>query len=186
MEIQLWTAANNQMTNVVTDPLGNDTAYVFTALNGVCNLYFETTTRNYQGASSGRQILQQIDTTYQLPVSNTPFTAYQATVYPSNKIKLVQRTPDFLAAGVAVNHRLVWYPENWNTIGARFSRGGFCVKQHSLSMAENRRYLTAHLLDLKASGRHDQIPTLPTTQKRVARLRSRHNQSLHRRNRLCL
>jgi hypothetical protein len=28
--------ANNEMTNVVTDPLGNDTVHVFTALNGVC------------------------------------------------------------------------------------------------------------------------------------------------------
>src|SRR5262249_31371343 len=66
-----WGAlANNSLTSVVTDPLGNDTVHVFTALqpgigqNGIGCAFYETSTLNYQGSRSSGQLLKRVDTTY--------------------------------------------------------------------------------------------------------------------------
>lgn len=55
------TAPNGTYTNVVTDPLGNDTVHVFTNLGS----FYETSTRTYKGSYTSGQLLRQVDTGYQ-------------------------------------------------------------------------------------------------------------------------
>jgi RHS repeat-associated protein len=106
-----WGAINGAvLSNVVGDPLANETVHTFTALDGVggCNLY-ETQTQNFQGTRTAGQLLQQVDKTYSVGsvfdpqgnggLGNVFAATIKTTLQPSGKIKLVQRTPD---AGLGV------------------------------------------------------------------------------------
>jgi RHS repeat-associated protein len=55
--------SNLNMTNIVTDPLGNDTVHVVTGLAQACSFY-ETKTQAYQGSSSSGTLLKTVVTEY--------------------------------------------------------------------------------------------------------------------------
>src|SRR6185437_10212478 len=57
------TGANGTFTNVVTDPLGNDTTHVFT---NYLSSFYETSTITYRGAYTSGQPVKQVDTGYQV------------------------------------------------------------------------------------------------------------------------
>jgi RHS repeat-associated protein len=62
------TPSGGVMSNTVSDPLGNDTMHVFTSLDGAGGcLFYETSTKSYQGAQGSGSLLRQVDTTYQTP-----------------------------------------------------------------------------------------------------------------------
>ncbi len=101
-----WGAPSSTgITNYVTDPLGNDTVHVFTALDGAGGCaFYETTTQYYQGAKSSR-LLRQVDTTYypvlifstySLPLhaGNVVAKDITTTIYPSGKVSKIHREYD--------------------------------------------------------------------------------------------
>jgi RHS repeat-associated protein len=98
--------ANGVVSNLVTDPLNNDTAHVFTALDGSSGCaFYETSTQYYQGTKSPAHLLKQINTTYYPPL---PFLTYSGesapgnvvpkdittTVFPSRKVSRIHREYD--------------------------------------------------------------------------------------------
>jgi len=103
------TIASGSLTNVVTDPLGNDTAHVFSDLSlqtgtvPYCKFY-ETGTIQYQGAQSANNPIQRADTTYStanfsvstddISPRNVFATDVLTTVFPSGKVKKVHKDPD--------------------------------------------------------------------------------------------
>jgi RHS repeat-associated protein len=100
-----WGAVvNKTITNTVTDPLGNDTVHVFTALDQLCGFY-ETRTKTYRGLQSAGQLLKQVDTSY-YPVliyttdsgenvaGNVVPKDITTTVYPSGKVSKIHREYD--------------------------------------------------------------------------------------------
>lgn len=150
---------NNTITNTVTvtDPAGNgnDTVHIFTALNGLCSLLYETTTQEFQGAASGGQLLRQVDTSYQAPLpgqSFTPFaTAYTTTVYPSGKVKLVQRKPD-TGPGSATWPSFGLVAQELEYDWGQGAPGPLLRETDTVyQWQKDSRYLTANLLDLPAS-----------------------------------
>ncbi|HXB21392.1 MAG TPA: hypothetical protein VNV88_08425, partial [Candidatus Solibacter sp.] len=159
-----WGAAlsDGSMTNVVTDPLGNDTVHVFRAQDGTdgCGFY-ETRTQHYQGSSSTGRLLQQVDTVYasaMLPsdtgdsngLSNVVPTSIRTTVYPSGKVSLITRSYDTgLGANAPIFGNVVSekiYDWGQGAPGALLRETDTTYQWQS-----NGSYLTAHLLDLPAS-----------------------------------
>ena len=105
----LHTAKTAPFTNTVKDSLGNDSDHVFTDLGAgstACSFY-ETSEIEYKGSGAGRQRLKQIDTRYAstaLPVLGGPVTELMlgnvfakkitTTLFPSNKVSQILKTPD--------------------------------------------------------------------------------------------
>jgi RHS repeat-associated protein len=148
-------------TNVITDPLGNDTVHVFTHFQADLNFY-ETTTRTYQGPYTGGALLKEVDTGYQgttvgdsadgihgavLPIS------IQTTVYPSGKVNLIQTSYDAAltdpTSGTASYGKVVTEQEyDWDT-----GKHGPLLRETDTTYKwqVDSDYLTAHFLDLPAS-----------------------------------
>ncbi|HLJ26988.1 MAG TPA: hypothetical protein VKY85_09800, partial [Candidatus Angelobacter sp.] len=155
---QWGTPANNSLTNVVTDPLGNDTVHGFTFLGNGCRFY-ETSTQNYQGRQSGGQLLQQVDTVYSSSVlndnsgsdvGNVVPVSIKTTVYPSGKVKLVTKSYDAgLGANAPIFGNVVTEKEyDWGQGAA-----GALLRETDTTYQwqVNSAYLTAHLLDLPSA-----------------------------------
>jgi RHS repeat-associated protein len=163
------TATSSSLTNIVTDPAGNDTVHVFSDLNPLAGLgpackFFETSTIQYQGPQSAGKPLQRTDTAYSAAniaiddsggvsgygLGNVFATDITTTVYPSNKVKKVHRDPDpglgtgFPSFGNVVKE--LEYDWGQGAPGALL-RETDTVYQWQKSSA----YLTAHLLDLPSS-----------------------------------
>src|SRR5882724_9652634 len=162
-----WGAfASPILTNSVTDPLGNDTVHVFTAQavgggSSSCDLY-ETTTTEYQGASSANQSRRRVDTTYSsqflaadtapvgLALGNIRPTTIQTTMYPSGKVKLVSKQYDSgLGAGLPIFGNVVKELEyDWD----QGAPGALLHETDTVyQWQKNSAYLTARMLDLPAS-----------------------------------
>jgi RHS repeat-associated protein len=162
------TLANGSLTNVATDPLGNDTVYVFTQqaapgtpFDGSCNLY-ETSSTAYKGAQSANHPLQRVDTTYTTTaiaedssgsgggLGNVFATDIVTTVYPSGRVKKVHKDPDTgLGAGLPIFGNVKKELEyDWG----QGQPGPLLRETDTTYQWEiNSAYLTAHLLDLPAS-----------------------------------
>jgi YD repeat-containing protein len=95
------TISNGVLTNVMTDPLGNDSVHTFTSLSGAngCD-YYENITQEYEGSRNSGTLLKRVDTTYSSAfvaasdgafLGNVVPTSIQTTVYPSGKVSLVQK-----------------------------------------------------------------------------------------------
>ena len=156
-----WGAAVNKViTNTVTDPLGNDTDHVFTALDNAC-AYYETSTKSYQGSGNARRLLKQVDTTYYPTLSiildsgdsatgNVVPKDITTTVFPSGKVSKIHREYDTgLGAGKPifgnVKKELVY---DWG----QGAPGVLLRETDTTYQCEvNAAYLTAHLLDLPSS-----------------------------------
>src|SRR5262249_51664701 len=108
----------NSYTNVVTDPLNNDTAYTFSTLGGANNgfndvvSYFLTTTKTYQGSQGSGTLLKQEDLQYYnnglTGNSNIvrPFVT-QITTTLNGKVSKVVRTSDSGPSGSSYPFGLV-------------------------------------------------------------------------------
>ncbi len=96
-----WTYAysgtTGSSTTTVTDPAGNDTVHVFTALDGHCVLY-ETQTRYYQGSSTTGTLLKQTDTLYTFSLLNDDSGA-NSSVYGNIVADSVKTTPSRVLGG---------------------------------------------------------------------------------------
>jgi len=155
------TVANGFMTNTVTDPLGNDAAHGFTALEGVggCG-YYETKTQTYQGTGGARQLLKQVDTTYTSlgfstdsgvgwSLGNVVATSIKTTIYPGGKVSLVQRTYAPPIAGQPISGNVATEKQyDWGQ-----GVPGALLKETDTTYQwqVNSAYLTAHLIDLPAT-----------------------------------
>ena len=147
--------ANGVMTNTVTDPLQNDTDHVFTALVAPCGSIYETSTADYQGTGSSRQLVKQLDTGYQTSLAGETFSifanSYRTTIFPSGKVKLVQRTKD---PGLG-NPKLPTYGLVTQQLEYDWGQGapGPLLRETDTvyQWQKDSRYLTANLLDLPAS-----------------------------------
>jgi RHS repeat-associated protein len=155
------TPSNGVISNLVTDPLFNDTAHVFTALDGPNGCaFYETRTQYYKGSQSAGQLLKQVDTSY-YPVASFSADAAPATgnvvikditttVFPSGKASKIHREYDTgLGTGKPIFGNVVreqQYDWGQGTPGALL-RETDTVYQWQ----KNPAYLTAGLLDLPAS-----------------------------------
>ena len=147
--------ANGTMTNTVTDPLGNDTDHVFTALNGLCTLAYETSTQEYRGTGNSRQLLKQVDTHYQTALGQEALfvfaDSYKTTVYPSGKVKLVQRTPD-PGLGDRSQPTFGLVSQELEYDWGQGAPGPLLRETDTVyQWQKDSRYLTARLIDLRAS-----------------------------------
>src|SRR5579884_528996 len=163
---QWGTATSSGLTNTVTDPLGNDTVHIFTALipqgssTPSCDL-FETSTIQYQGSAAANHPLQRVDTTYSSalvsadvssvsPVGNVFATDIVTTVYPSGKVKKVHKDPDAgLGPGLPIFGNVIKELEyDWG----QGAPGALLRETDTVyQWQKDSSYLTAHLLDLPAS-----------------------------------
>jgi RHS repeat-associated protein len=159
-----WGAAQSDgtMTNVVNDPLGNDTVHVFTAQDstGGCGFY-ETRVQAYQGFRGSGKLLQQLDTVYAsaiLPsdaqgfdgLSNVVPTSIKTTIFPSGKVNLVTKTYD---TGLGTNAPIFGNVVSEKVYDWGQGAPGALLRETDTSYVwqTDARYLTAHLLDLPAS-----------------------------------
>lgn len=160
--IYTWgTAVNGVISNLVTDPLFNDTAHIFTALDGPNGCaFYETSTQYYQGPKNPAHLLKQIDTTYypvtsfaadaQTAVGNVVSKDVTTTIYPSGKVSMVHREYD---QGLGTNKPIfgnvkkeLEYDWGQGVHGPLLRETDTTYKWETAS-----DYLTAHLLDLPAS-----------------------------------
>jgi RHS repeat-associated protein len=151
------TISNLSLTNVSTDPNGNDTAHVFSYLaGGGSEGYVETSTLYYQGAKAAGQMLKRVDTDYALAtaisshIANVFPTSIQTAVYPSGKVSLVTKAYDTgPGSGAPVFGNVVTEKEyDWGqgTPGALLRETDTTYQWQT-----NSAYLTAQLVDLSAS-----------------------------------
>ncbi|HET8891879.1 MAG TPA: RHS repeat-associated core domain-containing protein [Candidatus Angelobacter sp.] len=161
----LWTytwgaAVNKVITNTVTDPLGNDTVHVFTAVDNLC-AYYETSTKSYQGNKNAGHLLKQVDTTYYpvLPIitdsgenvaGNVVPKDITTTVFPSGKVSKIHREYDSgLGTGKPIFGNVkkeLEYDWGQGAPGALLRETDTTYQWET-----NSAYLTAHLLDLPVS-----------------------------------
>ena len=153
-------SASGTITNVVTDPLGNDTVHVFTNLQG--RGLYETRTQSYQGSYTAGTLLEDVSTGYQVyylmdanedgGLEVLP-NSIQTTVYPSGKVKLVQKSYDAaltdpVSGTASYGKLLVEKDYDWGQ-GAP----GALLRETDTTYEwqVNSAYFTAHMLDLPAS-----------------------------------
>ena len=91
--------SDGTITNIVTDPTGNDTAHVMSPVGPPCGFY-ETETRSYQGSHTGGALLKTVDTVYSggegnlnvIPANVVPITV--TTTLANGKVNQVTRQYD--------------------------------------------------------------------------------------------
>jgi RHS repeat-associated protein len=153
-----WSSNVITLTNAVTDPSGNDTVHVFTALDGMTSFY-ETSTQYFLGTKGG-QPFKQVDTTYAPYASLTEnsLTAnivpinIKTTLNPSGKVSLVTREYDKgfgtidspIFGNVTKQFEYDW---GQGAPGALLLRETDTTYQWQV----DSRYLDAHLIDLAAT-----------------------------------
>ncbi len=142
-------AANNILTNWVTDPAGNDTVHTFTALDGAC-AFFETATLSYQGTKDTGTLLKRVDTTYQylnqsvgIPLS------IQTTLYPSGKVSLMTKSYD-PGPGDGLGFGLVTTEKEFDW-GSGAHGPQLRETDTSYQWQSDSRYLSAYLLNLTSA-----------------------------------
>jgi RHS repeat-associated protein len=152
--------SDGSLTNVVTDPLGNDSVHVFHSIGGSCN-FFETSTLSYHGSKSTGQLLERVDTTYSGTTlninSNTANgagnvvpTAIVTTDSLSGKISQTLKSydPGFGTGFPIFGNPTVEKVYDWGS-GAS---GPLLRETDTTYLFQNDgRYLTANLVDLPAS-----------------------------------
>src|SRR6185437_7928312 len=154
-------SANGTFTNVVTDPLGNDTVHVFTDFLAALAFY-ETKTQTYQGSYTAGTLVRQIDTGYQATsvgdsedgiLATVLPNSIQTTVYPSGKVNLVQKSYD--AALTDPHSGTTSYGKVITEKQYDWGQGspGPLLRQvdTTYKWQLDSAYLTAHMLDLPAT-----------------------------------
>jgi YD repeat-containing protein len=151
-----WNSAGNTLTNTVTDPAGNDTVHIFTALDGLTSFY-ETSAQYFQGPQAG-QPRKQVDTTY-APyailteneiVGNVVPSSIKTTLNPSGKVSLVTKQYDAgFGPGSSIFGNVVKeFEYDWGSP----SPGALLRETDTTYQWQiDARYLSAHLIDLPAS-----------------------------------
>jgi len=147
---------NGAITNVVTDPLQNDTVHVFTNIGGGGPGWYETSTLMYQGAQANGQLLKRVDTIYGTAALvggghlGNVFPTVITTTLGNGKVSQVTKSYDSgLGAGAPIFGNVMVQKEyDWGQ-GAP----GALLRETDTSYQwqVDARYLTAHMLDLPAS-----------------------------------
>ncbi|HET6843359.1 MAG TPA: RHS repeat-associated core domain-containing protein [Candidatus Angelobacter sp.] len=145
--------SDGTLTNIVTDPLGNDTAHVMGPQSGVTCAYYETETRYYQGTRTNGTLLRTVDTAYSSNQDGLHFVADNVvpttitTTLANGKVNRVTRQYDPGIAGTFGNVTLETVTD-WGQ-GAP----GFVLKQTATTYQwqQDANYLNAGLVDLPAS-----------------------------------
>ena len=158
--------------NTVTDPAGNDTVHTFTDLSAAAGLgpgckFYETSTVQYQGASSGNNKVQRVDTSYSSTsmltddgtgssqLGNIFATDVVTTVYPSGKVKKVHKDPDpGQGTGLPSFGNVIKeldYDWGQGAPGPLLREADTVYQWQKADTSGNKPYLAAHLLDLPAS-----------------------------------
>lgn len=162
--IYTWGAwSGSTVTNVVTDPLGNDAVHVFTSLGGQsgCSPY-ETATKSYSGSSTnGGTLLKEIDTTYSYGgafcdnspncgVGNVVPTNIQTTDYTSGMVTATAKSYD---AGYGTNEPIFGNVTSQSDYDWGSGAPGALLKQIATTyeFQNNSNYLSGNLPDLPAS-----------------------------------
>src|SRR5882724_6463646 len=151
-----WSSAGTNLTNTVTDPSGNDTVHLFTALDGLTSFY-ETTTKYFQGLQGG-QPLKQVDTTY-APYAlltennltgNVVPTSIKTTLQPSGKVNQVTKQYDagFGAGSSIFGNVMKEFEYDW---GAGSPGALLRETDTTYQWQIDSRYRDANLIDLPAS-----------------------------------
>ena len=151
-----WGAPGTTFTNTVTDPAGNDTVHVFTALDNVCSFY-ETATKYFQGPQSG-QPLKQVDTAYSpntiltedFNLGNVVPISIKTTLNPSGKVNLVTKQYDTgFGPGSPIFGNVIKEQEfDWG----QGTPGPLLRETDTVyQWQKDPSYLNAHLVDLPAS-----------------------------------
>ncbi|MBZ5533771.1 MAG: hypothetical protein LAO20_20265, partial [Acidobacteriia bacterium] len=176
-----WGApSGGQQTNVVTDPLGNDTKHIFSEISSValpagltpvCRFY-ETATVQYQGAQSANQPMQRSDTTYVATnavldnggpgstsapgLTNVFATEVLTTLYTNRtatKVKKVHKDPDpGLGAGLPIfGNTVKELVYDWKDPNPNVPWVLLRETDTVYQWQKNSNYLTANMVDLPAS-----------------------------------
>src|SRR4051812_6046684 len=150
-----WGAPGTTLSNTVTDPAGNDTVHVFTALDGYCAFY-ETSTKYFQGAQAG-QPSKQVDTGYspntivtEQGIGNVVATSIKTTLNPSGKVNLVTKQYDagFGSYSPIFGNVIKEQEFDWG-LGAP---GPLLRETDTVyQWQKDSNYLNAHMVDLPAS-----------------------------------
>ncbi|MGA3093249.1 MAG: RHS repeat-associated core domain-containing protein, partial [Terriglobales bacterium] len=140
------TWSGGTVTNVVTDPLGNDVVHVFKMIG--CPTY-ETATKSYQGSSKTGPLLQEIDTTYSTGDGIVP-TYIQTTDYTSGLVKAIAKSYD---PGYGTNRPIFGNVTSETDYDWGPGAPGGVLRQIATTyeFQNNSNYLTANLPDLPAS-----------------------------------
>ncbi len=155
--------SDGTITNVVTDPNGNDTAHVMSPIAVPCGFY-ETQTRSYQGSQSKGTLLKTVVTHYTGVVGNLNFVATNVvpdtitTTLPSGKVSQITRQYDTGIPSTVQNPSGVTTFANVTLETATdWGQGspGPVIKQTATTYQwqadSTGQYLNAGLLDLPAS-----------------------------------
>jgi RHS repeat-associated protein len=150
-----WGAPGTTLSNTVTDPAGNDTVHVFTALDGFCAFY-ETSTKYFQGTQAG-QPSKQVDTGYspntivtEQGIGNVVATSIKTTLNPSGKVNLVTKQYDagFGSSSPIFGNVIKEQEFDWG-LGAP---GALLRETDTVyQWQKDSNFLNAHLVDLPAS-----------------------------------
>jgi RHS repeat-associated protein len=156
------TYSGSTVTNVVTDPLGNDVVHIFTSLGGPssCTPY-EAATKSYTGLSTnGGTLLKEVDTTYSYGgpgcdnspcgIGNVVPTIIQTTDYPNGVVAAVTKSYD---SGYGANEPIFGNVTTESDYDWGNGTKGSLLRQTTTSyqFQSNSNYLTGNLLDLPAS-----------------------------------
>jgi RHS repeat-associated protein len=157
----------NPLTNVTTDPLGNDTVSTFSTLttdqttnapfgNNDVGAYYVTTTKKYQGSQGSGTLLKQEDLQYysngQTSISSVVngFVT-QVTTTVNGKVSRVTRTPDSGGYGANGPNFGVVTVEKKYDFGSGQPGALLNETDTSYQWQSNANYLVASLIDLPAT-----------------------------------
>ncbi len=147
---------NGAITNVVTDPLQNDTVHIFTNIGGGSAGWYETSTLMYKGAQANGQLLKRVDTIYGTAALvggghlGNVFPTVITTTLGNGKVSQINKSYDSgLGAGAPIFGNVMVQKEyDWGQGGP-----GTLLRETDTSYQwqVDARYLIAHMLDLPAS-----------------------------------
>jgi RHS repeat-associated protein len=152
--------ANGTITNVVTDPLGNDTVHTFSPIAVGCN-FFETATLSYSGSHTTGQLLKSIATTYSGGAfsvetvdgnsgGNVVPKAIVATDSLSGKVSQTLKSYD---PGLGTNQPIFGIPITQKDYDWGVGSPGALLREVDTTylFQNDARYLTAQIVELPAS-----------------------------------
>jgi RHS repeat-associated protein len=152
--------ANGSITNVVTDPLGNDTVHTFSPIGAACN-FFETATLSYSGSHTTGQLLKSIATTYSGSAfqvetvtgnsgGNVVPTAIVTTDLLSGQVSQTLKSYD---PGLGTNQPIFGIPITQKDYDWGVGSPGALLREVDTTylFQNDARYLTAQIVELPAS-----------------------------------
>lgn len=157
--------SNGTMTNVVTDPAGNDTVHVVSAIGGTgsCS-YYETQTVYYQGPQSANHVLKTVNTAYSSSPANgfsyPDGGAYAYNVYPQTITTvepngLTKQTVTMQDSGITVNGVSLILGSEVSRQEYDYGQGspGALIRQtvDTYAWQQSPAYFAANILDAKTS-----------------------------------